>query len=659
MINFQIPIRPSMPAFSIEATLRIREPESGLRTFNVPESSDDVSVSRTVVASDTFTANAQFKVSKPFSSVALKNVPEQIQCSYDPGDLPEGGLLMMDEQGFFTHIINPPSLDQQGMPRDIVFVIDVSGSMSGGRLQNAKTSFRKLTNMLSEADMFSVHTFSEVGLQDSWGPDYGTSENRDDAKAFVNSLETIGSTDLHGAYMEGLRALKGTKSPILVIVGSTLAIVGVMILVLIIRNRKYIFDGKDVAVEVHCVTGCKLTNKDTDKVTVEVQALSQPRQWWVVVPSDTSAGQTFIASLSGTPFSVEVPTGVKPGMKVMVQEPTSESAPPRVPHTTSQMEHQRNPRRSLGMFFTVLACLLLGASLPCLIWGGMELNKRPMGQTQAVPILVVLTDGQPTSGKTTDPREIVQDVTMENRDLKARIFGLAYGADADFGTLQSISFKNWGKASRIYEGFDDADRQMEELVQGEIGGVLMDEISCGVDGSSAGSYALTKSHPILAAGSEVVTFGRPLNFAVGGRRLNGKLRVKTSGKTRGGVYEGIAEVDLSAEPMLLGSAAQGFIYEKLRDLVAMAGSEDRNASKQARDEAISLAVSHKVVWPGLTAMLADGSACVAQSGDSCASDSVGIAFQSVGHTIASTSRAFREQFGLGVVAVLLSVLILN
>merc|ERR1719391_242992 len=70
------------------------------------------------------------------------------------------------------------------------------------------------------------------------------------------------------------------------------------------------------------------------------------------------------------------------------------------------------------------------------------------------PLIVFLTDGQPSTG-ITDPTQIQADVAARNRRGLA-IFSLAFGTGADFEMLQKLSLQNHGFARKIYEGGDAA-----------------------------------------------------------------------------------------------------------------------------------------------------------------------------------------------------------
>ena len=67
------------------------------------------------------------------------------------------------EDGFFLLIATPPhvSSEAEAIPKDIVFVLDTSGSMSGGKIDQAKQALRFVLENLNPGDRFAVITFSD------------------------------------------------------------------------------------------------------------------------------------------------------------------------------------------------------------------------------------------------------------------------------------------------------------------------------------------------------------------------------------------------------------------------------------------------------------------------------------------------------------------
>ncbi|XP_064414995.1 inter-alpha-trypsin inhibitor heavy chain H6 [Latimeria chalumnae] len=98
------------------------------------------------------------------------------------------------------------------------------------------------------------------------------------------------------------------------------------------------------------------------------------------------------------------------------------------------------------------SALLKAASLLNKSMAAMEKNKG----VQKVPLIIFLTDGEPTAG-VTSTNKIISNAKQALKD-KISLFGIAFGDDADFGLMRRLSLENRGVARRIYE---DADANLQ------------------------------------------------------------------------------------------------------------------------------------------------------------------------------------------------------
>ena len=121
------------------------------------------------------------------------------------------------------------------------------------------------------------------------------------------------------------------------------------------------------------------------------------------------------------------------------------------------------------------------------------------------PLIIFLTDGQPSSG-VTDPAKIQANVRSRNRRGLA-IFSLAFGTGADFDMLQKLSLQNHGFARKIYEG-GDAANQLEGFYY-EVASPLLSGVNFTYVGNSVDEESLTEtSFHTFYKGSEMVVAGR-------------------------------------------------------------------------------------------------------------------------------------------------------
>ncbi|KAM6062401.1 inter-alpha-trypsin inhibitor heavy chain H3-like [Chlamydotis macqueenii] len=107
--------------------------------------------------------------------------------------------------GYFVHFFAPTNLPK--LPKNVIFVIDISGSMSGREIEQTRQALLKILDDIKEDDFFNFILFgSEV---QTWKDTLikATPENLDEARKFVRSIDTEGMTNLHGGIMRGIDML--------------------------------------------------------------------------------------------------------------------------------------------------------------------------------------------------------------------------------------------------------------------------------------------------------------------------------------------------------------------------------------------------------------------------------------------------------------------
>ncbi|VVB65519.1 von Willebrand factor type A domain protein [Candidatus Gugararchaeum adminiculabundum] len=99
--------------------------------------------------------------------------------------------------GYFMLFLYPTVTDAAIVPKDVVFVIDTSGSMSGTKIEQAKSALKYSLARLNDGDKFGIVTFNnEV---DYYNSEMQDASGKDAASAYVSSLEAGGSTNIYGA----------------------------------------------------------------------------------------------------------------------------------------------------------------------------------------------------------------------------------------------------------------------------------------------------------------------------------------------------------------------------------------------------------------------------------------------------------------------------
>ncbi|XP_056092678.1 inter-alpha-trypsin inhibitor heavy chain H3 [Rhinichthys klamathensis goyatoka] len=148
---------------------------------------------------------------------------QQKKCSDCEGTLIDGDLFIKYDvnhpqdigeiqivNGYFVHFFAPDNLPQ--MPKNVVFVIDRSGSMEGEKMKQTREALMTILSELHEEDYFGLVTFDDV--VESWKPSLSkaTPENVKEAKEFVQSIEARHMTDINEGILYAVDMLTSEKS---------------------------------------------------------------------------------------------------------------------------------------------------------------------------------------------------------------------------------------------------------------------------------------------------------------------------------------------------------------------------------------------------------------------------------------------------------------
>ncbi len=121
-----------------------------------------------------------------------------------------------DADGFFLLLVAPQvEVDQsQVVAKDVLFVLDTSGSMEGEKLEQAKEALVYVLEHLNETDRFNVTDFSTGVRQYARSPQ--PADQRDEAIRWVRGLTAGGGTDINRALLETLAGVDAERPTILI-----------------------------------------------------------------------------------------------------------------------------------------------------------------------------------------------------------------------------------------------------------------------------------------------------------------------------------------------------------------------------------------------------------------------------------------------------------
>ncbi|XP_020827211.1 inter-alpha-trypsin inhibitor heavy chain H4-like [Phascolarctos cinereus] len=109
------------------------------------------------------------------------------------------------ENGYFVHHFAPAELST--LPKNVVFVIDKSGSMSGRKIKQTREALVKILGDLKPEDQFNLVIFDGRVIQ--WKPMLlqSSPENVEEAKKFASHISAKGATNINEAILLAVKML--------------------------------------------------------------------------------------------------------------------------------------------------------------------------------------------------------------------------------------------------------------------------------------------------------------------------------------------------------------------------------------------------------------------------------------------------------------------
>lgn len=132
------------------------------------------------------------------------------------------------EDGFFLLLVAPTvTVDpNQIVDRDIILILDTSGSMEGDKLAQAKEAAIYVIDHLNPQDRFNIVTFS-TGVR-NYAPTLQRADDSGDYLTFINSLEALGGTNISGALLEAAAIADPERPPTILFLTDGLATEGIV-----------------------------------------------------------------------------------------------------------------------------------------------------------------------------------------------------------------------------------------------------------------------------------------------------------------------------------------------------------------------------------------------------------------------------------------------
>lgn len=165
-------------------------------------------------------------------ALVRRQSPTTAEISYEEGAAPAAGDLSLfysvrkdplapglltfkesGEDGYFLLTLSPkPQTDEKAViPKDIVFVVDRSGSMEeGGKMEQARKALAHCIRRLSLHDRFAIVDFATDSASFEPRLVQATPQNRERALRYVERLEAAGGTNIEAGINDALGLLSKT-----------------------------------------------------------------------------------------------------------------------------------------------------------------------------------------------------------------------------------------------------------------------------------------------------------------------------------------------------------------------------------------------------------------------------------------------------------------
>ena len=119
-----------------------------------------------------------------------------------------------NEDGYFLLLASPKIADEgaKPLPRTIVFCLDVSGSMMGAKIEQARESMKFVISRLHDGDKFNVVLFGSDVVSFKDDLQVASAETRQEALGYVDGVRARGTTHIEGALKRAFSLLNGDDS---------------------------------------------------------------------------------------------------------------------------------------------------------------------------------------------------------------------------------------------------------------------------------------------------------------------------------------------------------------------------------------------------------------------------------------------------------------
>ncbi|KAI4872521.1 hypothetical protein NFI96_025144 [Prochilodus magdalenae] len=248
-------LRPGQPVQNLSVNITIAE-KTGISFIKVLPLRTSRLLTNTVSAKAEAPASTQVQ-QNPFCAHVHYSPTLQQQRNISPKGISADFVIQYDVEmndligdiqvhdGYFVHYFAP-----RGLPviaKDVIFVIDISGSMIGTKIKQTKAAMSTILGDLREGDYFNLITFSDkVHTWKKGRTVQATKQNIRDAREFVRKIVAEGWTNINAALLSAAQLVNPASSspssprqvPMIIFLTDGEATIGVTAQEMILQNAQ-------------------------------------------------------------------------------------------------------------------------------------------------------------------------------------------------------------------------------------------------------------------------------------------------------------------------------------------------------------------------------------------------------------------------------------
>ena len=131
-----------------------------------------------------------------------------------------------EQDGFFMLLVAPEVETEEVVAKDVILVLDTSGSMEGSKLKQAQEAAVYIVDHLNPEDRFNMISFS-TGIR-RYTPDLLPASDPGQFQSYINSLEAVGGTNISAALLEAAGQATAERPTTIIFVTDGLATEGII-----------------------------------------------------------------------------------------------------------------------------------------------------------------------------------------------------------------------------------------------------------------------------------------------------------------------------------------------------------------------------------------------------------------------------------------------